>query len=534
MSGPRPNSKGLMPEDAKQAAGHGVRAKRSKSGAVSFDLLAGGGEPCGGPVKSIGAIAAALAKAQAELVNPEKSLTATIRASHPRESDQTFRYAALSSGLDIVRKSLGGHEIATVQTTAIDNEAGLIRLTTVLAHSSGEWLSSEWPVCAISETAAPRRMGAALTYARRYALFTLVGIAGEDDLDAPDLNASGFGVAAKTDLTRSLDADSSLWTSPPDGNPPTNGDASIDGNPSEARASAPGDGKGSSSAEVLPEVGARSEARAEGRGKARSPRPAAPALLSPDLSAALRDRLIVDLDRFATADQAADWVHVNLPAKNRLTTDDAKLVEGCFHTRLVAIEAGQVYDEPAAAQTARHGGEPRPTEQGVQDDDADQSGTVTPEQPNTALNAVVQGPGDTPIAESRAAIPHSATPAVEETSPVPRRRIPAKTIRLRDKEHCKFVATQSCVVCGRSPSEAHHLRFAQPRALGRKVSDEFTIPVCRLHHRELHCYGDEASWWAGVHVDPVPIALELWRRTRPGQAIERVDHSTLGEIREGN
>ena len=109
--------------------------------------------------ESIGAIAAALAKAQSELANPEKSLTATIRASHPRESDQTFRYAALSTGLDIVRKSLGGHEIATVQTTSIDKEAGWIRLTTVLAHSSGEWLSSEWPVCAISETAAPAGWG---------------------------------------------------------------------------------------------------------------------------------------------------------------------------------------------------------------------------------------------------------------------------------------------------------------------------------------------------------------------------------------
>jgi ERF superfamily len=108
--------------------------------------------------ESIGAIASALAKAQAELTNPEKSLIATIRASKPRENDQTFRYAALSSGLDIVRKALGGHEIATVQTTAIDKEAGLIRLTTTLAHSSGEWLSSEWPVCPIAEAAAPRRM----------------------------------------------------------------------------------------------------------------------------------------------------------------------------------------------------------------------------------------------------------------------------------------------------------------------------------------------------------------------------------------
>ena len=139
--------------------------------------------------ETIGAIAAALAKAQAELTNPEKSLTATIRSPFPREEDRTFRYAPLSSGLDIVRKCLGRHEIAAVQTTAIDNEVGLIRLTTVLAHSSGEWVSSDWPVCPVSETAAPHRMGAALTYARRYALFTLVGIAGEDDADAPDLAA---------------------------------------------------------------------------------------------------------------------------------------------------------------------------------------------------------------------------------------------------------------------------------------------------------------------------------------------------------
>src|SRR4030088_701091 len=135
--------------------------------------------------ESIGTIAGALAKAQAEITNPEKLLTATIRSPFPRESDRTFRYASLSSGLDIVRKALGRHEIATVQTTAID-ETGLIRLTTVLAHSSGEWVSSDWPVCPVSETAAPHRMGAALTYARRYAPFTLVGIAGEDDRDAPD------------------------------------------------------------------------------------------------------------------------------------------------------------------------------------------------------------------------------------------------------------------------------------------------------------------------------------------------------------
>src|SRR5262249_24140031 len=83
-------------------------------------------------------------------------------------------------------KTLGQHEIATVQTTAIDQAAGVVNLTTVLADGSGEWIASDWPVCAVSETATPHRMGAALTYARRYALFTLVGIAGEDDVDAPD------------------------------------------------------------------------------------------------------------------------------------------------------------------------------------------------------------------------------------------------------------------------------------------------------------------------------------------------------------
>jgi hypothetical protein len=135
---------------------------------------------------SVGALAAALAKAQTAIANPEKSLTATIVSPFPREGVRTFRYAPLSSGLDLVRKCLGQHEIATVQTTAIDRDSGLIRLTTTLVHASGEWVSSDWPVCPVSETAAPHRLGAALTYARRYALFTLVGIAGEDDMDAPD------------------------------------------------------------------------------------------------------------------------------------------------------------------------------------------------------------------------------------------------------------------------------------------------------------------------------------------------------------
>src|SRR4029079_12071387 len=137
--------------------------------------------------ESVAALASALAKAQAELVNPEKSLTAVVRSGRAGEGERLFRYAPLASGLDIVRKTLGQHEIAVIQTTEIDKETGTLKLTTVLAHASGEWIASDWPVCPVAETANPQRMGAALTSARRYALFTLVGIAGEDDLDAPDL-----------------------------------------------------------------------------------------------------------------------------------------------------------------------------------------------------------------------------------------------------------------------------------------------------------------------------------------------------------
>ena len=85
-----------------------------------------------------------------------------------------------------MRKALGGEEIAIIQTTAIEPKKNLIQLTTTLAHASGEWLASVWPVCSADEATNPQRLGAALTYARRYALFTLVGIAGEDDLDAPE------------------------------------------------------------------------------------------------------------------------------------------------------------------------------------------------------------------------------------------------------------------------------------------------------------------------------------------------------------
>ena len=272
--------------------------------------------------ETIGAIAAALAKAQAELTNPEKALVATIRAANPRDQDQTFRYAALSSGLDIVRKTLGGHEIATVQTTAIDQEAGLIRLTTTLAHSSGEWLSSEWPVCAISETAAPRRMGAALTYARRYALFTLVGIAGEDDLDAPDLNGKvdaaaniAPGVSAKVGIPAQTQP-----AKAPDERPPAT---------SAMSAASP------ASATSATIAFARNE---------KAVRPMR-TMLGPEQSAAVRQQLLADMGRLQSPDEAALWVHKNLSLKNTLTAADADLLEAGFRDRLATIESASATGE---------------------------------------------------------------------------------------------------------------------------------------------------------------------------------------------
>ena len=239
--------------------------------------------------EKIGTLAAALAKAQAELTNPEKSLTATLPAGSPGEADRTFRYAPLASGLEIVRKCLGRHEIAVVQTTAIDQEAGLVRLTTMLAHASGEWLSSDWPVCAIAETVSPHRMGAALTYARRYALFAMVGIAGEDDLDAPDL------------LAPSVAKSRGAFTSGSD--PKGNGQA------------------GSGSA-------------APGR-RTPAPRPAAAALTS-DQSAQLRTRFLAELGALGTTDELAEWAKCRKWKRrchDPVTEDGAALIAICRSSR---------------------------------------------------------------------------------------------------------------------------------------------------------------------------------------------------------
>ena len=355
--------------------------------------------------ESIGAIAAALSKAQTELTNPEKSLTATIRPDGPGAIEQSFRYAPLSSGLDIVRKTLGQNEIATVQSTSIDQEAGLIRLTTTLAHSSGEWVSSDWPVCPVSETAAPHRMGAALTYARRYALFTLVGIAGEDDLDAPDLKpptAQNIGIVA----------------------PLANTNNRLNGR-----------------------QGASVFSRARAGSSPKKP------ILEPDASAVLREQLLAELKDIASVEDAAIWAHRILGAKNTLTAADARKIEDAFQAGLIILGGtanADIIDAPLPP--------------------------VAPEcQASSAL--MLAEPGERSVSNN---IDKSRL-----ARPEPR--------RFRDKDHVKFVAKQPCLICGRRPSDPHHLRFAQHRALGRKVSDEFTVPLCRGHHREVHRCGDEAA-----------------------------------------
>jgi hypothetical protein len=369
--------------------------------------------------ETVAALASALAKAQAELINPEKSLTATIRTGRTGDSERSFRYAPLSSGLDIVRKTLGQHEIATLQTTAIDQAAGMVNLTTTLAHASGEWIASDWPVCPIAETANPQRMGAALTYARRYALFTLVGIAGEDDIDAPDLCAEPNALSS-TVPQRTLQ--------PGNGNPP--------GQPQ-----GPGDGRGRGSTRNEPRV-----------------------VLDPAQSAKLRNKLLIEVEKITSVDLAATWAGEALVAKNSLTAADAKLVEDAFERELSELPSSDTAaTRPAGSQ------------------DTVGAKAVAPDHTKGIDKSIL-------------------------TLAAPR--------RYRNREHLRYVMQQPCLVCGRKPSDPHHLGFTQPRALGRKVSDEFAVPLCRGHHRAVHRSGDERAWWQQAGIDPIKLARRLWKATR--------------------
>jgi ERF superfamily len=290
----------------------------------------------------------------------------------------------------------------------------------VLAHSSGEWIASDWPVCAMSETATPHRMGAALTYARRYALFTLVGIAGEDDLDAPDVNAPipmvASGLGHPTIKKERMNGEHP--SSPPPGNPVTN--------------------------RREPQAGLATPA----------------AMLDPGASRALRGRLTAELEHIGSAEEAATWAHRILRTKGTLVAADAKHIEDWFQRKLAEFESTD-------AVGRRPNGGPRKS---------------------VRLS-------ETRIDKSKL------------SHPEPR--------RLRDRDHMRFVMKQPCLICGRTPSDPHHLRFTQPRALARKVSDEFTVPLCRGHHREVHRHGDEVRWWEKAGLDPSVAARALWLKTHP-------------------
>jgi ERF superfamily len=302
-------------------------------------------------------------------------------------------------------------------------------LTTVLAHASGEWIASDWPVCPIAEMASPQRMGAALTYARRYALFTLVGIAGEDDLDAPDLCARAAASSPAVDLHLS--------------------------NRNEGRPTIP--------------------PRRPGNGRIRSAAPCAGALLGSEQSAELRERLLTEIGNIASVDLAASWAHAALAAKNSLMASDAKLVEHAFELRLSELSSS----EPAKSSN-------------------DGSSMTQAVGPQEILTAESSG-GDQASGIDKSVLAVAA----------PR--------RYRNREHLRFVARQACLVCGRKPSDPHHLRYVQPRALGRKASDEFAVPLCRVHHRALHRAGDEQAWWKESGIDPTKVARKLWKRTRANE-----------------
>jgi ERF superfamily len=420
--------------------------------------------------ESVAAIATALAKAQTELTNPERAMVGTVY-NNRSDSPQSFRYASLSSGLDIVRKTLGGHQIAIAQTTDIDRASGTVNLTTVLLHTSGEWISSHWPVCQLSETSAPRRMGAALTYARRYALFTMVGIAGEDDLDAPDV------------INDQFDGDTASAQTRPASNPGLGG-APISSSQSRTENSA--------TPQLREKVGAED-------------------------SSAVMTQLIQEIEDLSGVDLELRAIAI-LKAKNRLPVDEAKLVENAFATKMAS---------QGEAQEASNIDEPKltPVE-------------ATPPEPSAPTSAVKpKRPRGRPR-KSRAPIEQatlvaptlngSVAPDMIAASNAPTRDLNAKAVvkidksmlqfgelrRHRDKTHLRFVALQPCLVCARAPSDPHHLRFAQPRALGRKTSDEFVVPLCRAHHSLNHQAGDEVAWWKSTGIDPLLVANRLWGISR--------------------
>ena len=203
---------------------------------------------------------------------------------------------------------------------------------------------------------------------------------------------------------------------------------------------------------------------------------AAKPVLVAEASAALRAQLLAEIAALASSDQIDAWASRGLQVKNTLSAADARLVEQAFREKLIELSDG-----------SEIGSEPPPS------------------QPTLRSEAT----------SNNAAAPEPAAPSATATIDFEAYAVTPKPRRLRDKHHREFVSAQPCVVCGRQPSDAHHLRFTQPRALGRKVSDEFTVPLCRVHHREVHRTVKEPQWWARLGVEPLVIAQKLWAQTHP-------------------
>jgi hypothetical protein len=199
-------------------------------------------------------------------------------------------------------------------------------------------------------------------------------------------------------------------------------------------------------------------------------------------------------------DSAAAWAREALPLKNTLTATDARLVETAFALKQSAFSLGNA---------------PDPAPQNLPAMTAAAVTTAGPDAP----------PAAEPLGMSGSADGHEATRIDKSvlTLSTPR--------RYRNKAHLRFVAQRPCLVCGRKPSDPHHLQFVQPRALGRKASDEFAVPLCRTHHRAAHRAGDERAWWKSSGIDPIKVARTLWKETRAnkGQSLrQRPQHSTTG------
>jgi hypothetical protein len=183
-----------------------------------------------------------------------------------------------------------------------------------------------------------------------------------------------------------------------------------------------------------------------------------------------------------TATSLRCGAHRRLPAKNTLTTENAGAVEKAYLAVLHASPRG-ASDHPA--------------EPGSELDES------LPARPQNGVRFAAQH-GSTHINDQ-------GSLATQLVAPL------RKPIRRRNKAHRMFVAAQPCLVCQRSPCDAHHLKFAQPRTLGRKVSDEFTMPLCRDHHQELRRHGNEIAWWANVNLAPLEVARSLWEATLSGR-----------------